>query len=304
MGSYSGPEHSPPAWVTMTGEDAPPSPEAFVWERWAAWRSGRLPAGHPATIKVRTALAALPEAKAGLDHEVRLWSQLPVGKGMASSTADIAAALGAWNLAAGRVPSPEELARRALAVEPSDGVMLPGIALFDHRRGLRFELLGDPPPIDILVFDFGGEVDTIAFNGADLHPLNVRKEPAIRDALELLRAGLREQDPRLIGEAASTSALVHQEILPKAGLERALELARAAGGMGICVAHSGTVVGLLFDPNRVSAREAESFLVPRMIQPSGPGAAYLGISRLTGGGLRALESPAPGAFPGNPVKVT
>ena len=59
---------------------------------------------------------------------------------------------------------PSQISEIALDVEPSDGIMLPDIALFDHREGRIARILGAPPLMRILVLDFGGNVDTQEFN--------------------------------------------------------------------------------------------------------------------------------------------
>ena len=97
--------------------------------------------------------------------EVSIANPIPAGKGMGSSSADVAAAVWATGKAAGRERCPPaDIAEIALSVEPTDGVMFPGIALFDHRRGRIAESLGPPPPLEVIVIDRGGQVDTLEFN--------------------------------------------------------------------------------------------------------------------------------------------
>ena len=45
--------------------------------------------------------------------------------------------------------------------------MFPGIALIDHRCGSIAESLGPPPPMEVIVIDTGGTVDTLEFNRID-----------------------------------------------------------------------------------------------------------------------------------------
>ena len=45
------------------------------------------------------------------------------------------------------------------------------------------------------------------------------------------------------------SATIHQRILPKPELPLLLEISAESGGTGVNVAHSGTVVGLMFSPS-------------------------------------------------------
>ena len=98
-----------------------------------------------AKLAVQATLTVLGEAKT--DARLHLDSPLPRGKGMASSTADVSAAIAATASAAGRELAPEQIAEIALAIEPSDGVMFPGIVLFDHRKGRVSRVLGPPPPM-------------------------------------------------------------------------------------------------------------------------------------------------------------
>lgn len=174
-------------------------------------------------------------------------SNLPRGKGLASSTADIAAACLATAHALGKQLSLKELAQLCLMIEPSDGIFLPGIAIFDHINGSIARTLGQAPPLRILVIDFGGEVDTITFNQReDLEHENKLKEKHVRRALQMVVRGLRRGAIESIGEGATLSAKANQSILYRPQLDELVSVAQNFGACGINVAHSGTVVGLLF----------------------------------------------------------
>ncbi|MDE2767746.1 MAG: GHMP kinase [Chloroflexota bacterium] len=188
-------------------------------------------------------LLGRPDLNARLDLE----SALPRSKGMASSTADVSAAIAATAAALDATLSPQQQAELALAVEPSDGVMLPGIALFDHLGGRIARTLGQPPPMRVLVLEFAGEVDTEAFNAGNRANGVYHDDGHFREALELIAAGLANGDPRQIGEGATLSSQLNQSVLPKPQLSDALKLGQDAGALGVNVAHSGTVIGLLFE---------------------------------------------------------
>lgn len=219
-------------------------------------------------------------------------SDIPPGKGMASSSADISAACLATALACGQVLPPETIADLALSIEPTDAVFYPGIMLFDHVRGRIREPLGTPPPATILVLDGGGEVDTVQFNRRrDLAEKNARKEPAIREALALVKAGLAAKDLRQIGEAATISALANQDILPKPDLPRLAKWVIRCGASGINAAHSGTVVGVLCDPGdpelvayftREIPRQFPAYRIFRPVQLVGGGLTVAGGEKQVG----------------------
>lgn len=192
----------------------------------------------------------------GYGAVIRVKSCLPVGKGMASSTADIAAACYAVAAALNVEIAYSMVAEIALAIEPSDGLFCPGITLFDHVKGRFREILGSPPPVSVLVLDFGGEVDTLEFNRRPELPfLNRRNEGDTGKALELVRRGLQEQDPFLLGAGATMSALANQKILSKPGLEEIIDFVLKKGAYGLNVAHSGTVAGVLLPPGKEDDRD-------------------------------------------------
>lgn len=253
-------------------------------------------AGFP---KVRAAVAAFLRRHGieSLTGRLVVESALPRGKGMGSSTAEILAALAATAAHLGLGASPLDLTRAALAVEPTDSVAWPGLALLDHRRGRLGGPLGTPPAMELLLLDTGREVDTLAFNRIpDLDALNRRKEPAVREALALLLEGVTGGRPDRIGRAATLSALAHQEILPRPELGQALAAGREAGALGVVAAHSGGVLGLLFDPRLTPAAGARARLEDRLGRPLSP-------ARIVGGGIRWRKTPAEpaGAHPGGEV---
>ncbi|HHY95117.1 MAG TPA: hypothetical protein GX513_08930 [Firmicutes bacterium] len=90
-------------------------------------------AGAKASRAVQLTLASL--GKEDIQARVRLTRFFPPGKGLGTSTADILATAQATAQALGCRLTPSELARIALAIEPSDSTMFPGLALFDHRQG-------------------------------------------------------------------------------------------------------------------------------------------------------------------------
>ena len=177
-----------------------------------------------------------------------LYSDLPVGKGMASSTADIAAALAAYQLTTRLSIDPDQTARLALAVEPTDAVIFEGITLFDHYRGTVRRALGEPPPVDILAIEFEETVDTVSFNQRDHRRVAREQTRSVLTAFGLIEEGLREGCVRKIGAGATLSALAHQNLLRKPDLERVLKFTLDLGGVGVNIAHSGSMIGMLFRP--------------------------------------------------------
>jgi len=187
----------------------------------------------------------------GMEHvggEIYINSDIPVGKGMASSTADITAACRAAGNALGMNVPPKTIADIARNIEPSDGIMYPSLVCFDHLHGEMIEPLGDVPIMDVLIIDLGGTVDTLTFNQLT-KKYSSDELMRIQQAYEMLKMGMQQQDMLLIGQAGVISAEVNQRLLFKSTLEELIAFADEKGALGICVAHSGTVISYLFEPD-------------------------------------------------------
>ena len=81
--------------------------------------------------------------------------------------------------------------------------------------------------------------------------------------------------------------LANQELLPKPQLESVLDLAQAAGAVGVNVAHSGTVLGLLFAEGSDRIGWAESRAWSCL-----PGLVAVHDCRMVGGGVTTGDSDA------------
>ncbi|MFZ5815780.1 MAG: kinase [Bacillota bacterium] len=177
-------------------------------------------------------------------------SELPEGKGLGSSSADMVASALAVQAACGRSVSPHQLAEWMAQVVPSDGVMFPGVVSFYHQQGRLRRILGTLPPLTIVGVDEGGTVDTVAFNRQG----NRWPDPVRRTYEQLLlrmEQAVIDRDLQAVGDCATQSAVLHQRVLPKANLDWFLELRSRYGALGVVVAHSGTYIGLLMDPSEV-----------------------------------------------------
>lgn len=209
----------------------------------------------PDLVKVRRAAELAVDWFTSAGHEpvgglVEVVSTVPRRIGMGSSTSDVVATMRAVAAYFGdRLPE-EELARLAVLAEgASDSIMIDDrVVLFAHRDGFVLETFGPRlPSIVVLGCDTdpgGGGVDTLTHPQASY----TRGEVA---TFEVLRAALRRAvvtgDAALLGRVATASARINQRYLPKPGFDLLLDLCDEVGGAGVQVAHSGTVVGIVFD---------------------------------------------------------
>jgi len=236
-----------------------------------------------AAAAVRRTLFQLKNAK--VRAKLTINNPIPRGKGMASSSADLAAAIAATGLALGEEISPYQIAQIALSIEPTDGIMIPGVALFDHRAGIIRESLGPPPPMEIVALDLGGTVDTVQFNMVDRFQRWQSVDEQTGEALRLLRRGIEEQDPALVGQGASISAEASQTVLAKPRLAEVKEFAESVGAVGVNVGHSGTIMGVLLD-----ARERRGKSTYHKALSAFPDAESVYHFRLLGGGVQRVDA--------------
>ena len=73
---------------------------------------------------------------------------------------------------------------------------------------------------------------------------------AFRPLIGMLRHAIDGQDPRLLGRVTTASAEISQRHRPKPLMPELSKIAKATGAVGIQVAHSGTVAGFLFEPDK------------------------------------------------------
>lgn len=218
-----------------------------------------------------------------LGARISISNPIPRSKGFGSSSADLSAGIAATGLALGIELTPAQIGQMALQVEPTDGVMFPGIALFDHRDGAVVEELGPPPPVEIVALDFGGEVDTLAFNQVDRGAQWRAVQPESDEALTLVSEGLRLGDPWTLGRGATKSALAAQQVLFKPRLPDVVSFGQMVGALGVNVAHSGTAIGVLLDATQ--RRGKSTYRRARQAFPEAEAIYHL---RLLGGGVQRL----------------
>ncbi|HHY14334.1 MAG TPA: GHMP kinase [Thermoanaerobacterales bacterium] len=176
-------------------------------------------------------------------------SQIPLGLGMASSTADITAACIATASALDRKIGPDEIANIALSIEPSDGTMFPGVVMIDFLRGTMIKYIGELPNMEILVVDLGGQINTTNFykeRSLLTDKFKKKDESLISEAIHLIKSGIHNKDVFEIGLGSILSARENQKLLYKPKLEKIIDISKKLGASGVNIAHSGTVVGIMF----------------------------------------------------------
>ncbi len=237
-----------------------------------------------ATLQQLACSAQARQDRAPDGISLTLDSPIPRSKGMASSTADASCAVAAVAACMGLTLDESDVARLLTAVEPSDCTHFEGIAHLNFLNGQLLDRLPVPRGLRVLVVDCGGEVDTLHFERDRARAVYAAHSERLRAALRLLKRGLCTGCNRSVGAAATESAALSQIILPKTGFADLCALAPQWGLVGINCAHSGTVLGLLYE----QAPGREEALRAGVAHAFGDTLQVIGDFAVVGGGTRAV----------------
>ena len=174
-----------------------------------------------------------------LEIRVEHWSDLDVGKGMGSSTADITAASRALAAVADRALSPAQVAKIATSIESSDGSMYPGLVAFNQKTGDVLEQFSWWPQFAVVMITPPQVFNTESANFSGKELLGAQFD----DILDSLRTAAAKRDAAAFAQAATRSASINQRFVPNPYYALLEDRADGFGALGINVGHTGTVVG-------------------------------------------------------------
>ncbi|RVQ48044.1 hypothetical protein [Sinorhizobium meliloti] len=175
-----------------------------------------------------------------------LKSELPEGKGLASSSADLVATARSIACCFKRSIPTTLIEKLMVEIEPSDGVLYPGVVAYQQRAGRLISFLGQIPPLAIVGVDEGGTVETVDYDQRR-GEISANHRTQYQNLLDRTQIAIAQGDTATIGAVATSSALLHQERAPKKHLDSMLKASAETGALGVIVAHSGTMAGILVD---------------------------------------------------------
>lgn len=222
----------------------------------------------------------------GDTFSVEVVSQIPVAKGMASSTADIAASIVATAALLGKEMDHDALGKLCVAIEPTDSTIFPTLTLFDHLKGIRIESHDWIPRLDVFVLESEKILDTQDFRKKDYTEERLKNQKKVEETYEIFKESCSMKNIIGLGKAATLSALTNQSILPKEKLEEIIESVLALGCCGVNVAHSGTVIGILYDKNAVDLEAVKKKFSEVGVFDSYP---YHFTTTIVAGGVKIIE---------------
>lgn len=169
-------------------------------------------------------------------------SRIPKGKGFASSTADLSAIYNGLLRLTGRKFNQEELIKHCLKIEPTDSIIFDKATIFDYKEGKVIEKINNYFKFYVVCFIGESVVDTVAYNSKELKPLK-----NIDDLIIELREAFENSDTKKLAKVSTESIIRNQHRLKYDILEEVLEINKLIGGLGIIGAHSGDMLGIIFD---------------------------------------------------------
>jgi L-threonine kinase len=175
--------------------------------------------------------------------DVEHHTSLETGKGMGSSTADILSVATALANACGKELTVRELAMIATSIESSDGTMYPGIVAVNHKNGELLQTFEWWPELHIAMIVPTEILDTAHVRFTGKAALASRFD----EILATLQHASVNADEEAFAQAALESAILNQEFVPNAYFEKLKNRISELGAIGLNVAHTGTMVGVLFN---------------------------------------------------------
>lgn len=178
------------------------------------------------------------------DLAIDIRSQIPKGKGFASSTADLAAVYNCLINMFKREYNQKELIENCIKIEPTDSIIFEKLTLFDYKKGDFIERIGKGPQFNILVFEGNKVVNTVEFNKNILIPLS-----NIEDLVPTLKEGIRNKDINKIAYCSTESIVRNTRRLEYSILPIVFKIQKEIGAYGIIGAHSGDALGIIYEGN-------------------------------------------------------
>ncbi|HEY8502562.1 MAG TPA: hypothetical protein VIL21_07730, partial [Solirubrobacterales bacterium] len=183
---------------------------------------------------------------------IRHSSDIDIGKGMGSSTADVLSGIRAVAAAAGVTLDAETEGRLAARVESSDGSMYPGIAAVNHKTCELIKAWDWFPEFVIVMLVPHDSVDTpsISFSGQE----------SLAGEYEVLLAKMDDAIARRsiadFAVQSTRSADLNERFLSNPYARFLIDHLEEFNALGVNVGHTGTVCGLLFANTETGRRRA------------------------------------------------
>ena len=192
-------------------------------------------------------------------------SNIPISKGMASSTADIGATIKATLNLIGKNLNEYEISKLATKIEPTDSIYIKENTIFNPLDGSILKKLGCLEDGKVLILEPDEKLNTNYIRKKENYKnIKIENNKIIEKAFKLLEQGIKNNDLNLIGQACTISSIANENIHKKEYLSEIINISKQYGACGVNIAHSGTVVGVLLEPNMNESKIIEKLVEKRI----------------------------------------
>lgn len=191
---------------------------------------------------------------------LRIESNIPTGKGMASSSADIGATIVATLTLLNKSMSSEEISRIAASIEPTDSIFINKNSIFNPINGEVVKYLGNIKNSRVVILEPNKKLSTTKIRSkSNYKDLKIKNKDIIKESFNLLEQGIKTNNLELVGKASTMSSLANENLHKKYGLKEIIKISNQYGAYGVNIAHSGTVVGVIIDRTMDDKRLIDMF---------------------------------------------
>lgn len=186
--------------------------------------------------------------KDGYEITISFSRNIPVGKGLSSSTADMLSTIRALQEVFGFLLREKTISEIFTLIEPHDGLMYKSCVVYNHRKGQLIKELMYIPEFWIIAIDFGGQINTVEYNS------KLSFTPEVLEQYEKLLADLEEafsrKDELKIAQCATQSTALHINANQNELKLRVFNTCQKFDPMGVVNTHSGTCLGLVYSKSK------------------------------------------------------
>ncbi|MDC0853512.1 hypothetical protein OAP58_02405 [Candidatus Pelagibacter sp.] len=186
-----------------------------------------------------------------------LESDIPISKGLSSSTADmVAAARAVENLF--NISFDKKLISKVFKIiEPHEGLHYSACTLYNHVKGKLISYFEYIPSFYIVAIDRGGVVDTLEFNKNIKYTFSQKKMS--EKNLKRIIGAFKNKDDLEIAKCATISSQILAERCNYKLNKKAVSFVDEVKSIGVVSAHSGTYIGFLYAKNESNIKNLKKY---------------------------------------------
>lgn len=182
----------------------------------------------------------------GYELNISFNRNIPIGKGLSSSTADMISTARALQEIFGIILSTSYISKIFSEIEPHDALHFKSSVLYNQITGKLINNYNYIPNFAIIYFDKGGTVDTVKKRSSKKLkiPFSHYDELILKS-----ETAFKNKDDSEIAKIATQSAILYSKQNQDPVLDKALVNFKKFDSIGLINTHSGTCIGFIYDKN-------------------------------------------------------